>query len=204
MLRCPMTLIKASRGLLQFAHILIPNAMEPSHDLLTIYEWVLGMTFGSLCKQSRLFLLPVLTDIHACLNGHTCLVLLAQETLECMTTYFSLVSVQRARDTQTSYNRWHYARYVKANGAFANGQIYRYFLVPHPNTDPMILAHIHHPILAFYSHVSPFAFLLNAFHTLAVWSSPSDGFWGYIEPSDDDRSRVLYQGLCQHLASSPM
>ncbi|KAJ4000510.1 hypothetical protein F5050DRAFT_1834200 [Lentinula boryana] len=156
MLRCPMTLIQLSCvGLLQFAHILIPNAMESSHDLLTIYEWVLGMTFGSLCKQSRLFLLPAI-----------------------------IVGI--------TLNLW---RLMVPLICQANGQIYRYFLVPHPNTDPMILAHIHHPIPAFYSHVSPFAFLLNAFHTLAVWSSPSDGYRGYIDSSVNDRSRVLYQGL---------
>lgn len=48
----------------------------------------------------------------------------------------------------------------------------------------------------FYSHVSPFACLLNAFHTLAVWSAKGDGCRGYNEPEDPiNLSQLLSSSL---------
>ncbi|KAJ3791305.1 hypothetical protein GGU11DRAFT_812757 [Lentinula aff. detonsa] len=59
MLHCHVSLLGMdAHMLIQCAHILVPKATPVNDNLLTMYEWILGMGYRTLCKNSRLFLMP--------------------------------------------------------------------------------------------------------------------------------------------------
>ncbi|KIK62098.1 hypothetical protein GYMLUDRAFT_242803 [Collybiopsis luxurians FD-317 M1] len=185
--------------LLQIAHILIPNAMVTNNPLFTVYEWILGMDYLTLCKHSRLFLMPLLNSIYCGLDDYLFIILPSRELLERMFLYFNNLHTRRTTSGETQFeDMWASLRNGKLFGFpddFRDGTIYPLLLVPHPFAHIDVRENLAYPG-HFYSHTSPFACLMHAFRTLHIWSTPATAPRGYNEPNENfDRSKLLATAL---------
>ncbi|KAF9068131.1 hypothetical protein BDP27DRAFT_1327666 [Rhodocollybia butyracea] len=168
--------------LLQITHILIPNAMKTNNPLFTVYEWILGMDYLSLCKHSRLFLMPLMNSIHCRLDDSLFVILpRSLSLLGKMMLYFSAVQT-RGNNYENMWALIRNRNFPGLEDVFDDGNIYPYFLVPHPFAHDEVREGLAYPG-TFYSHTSPFAVLLNAFRTLHVWSTNRNGSRGYNAPT---------------------
>ncbi|KAJ4491410.1 hypothetical protein C8J55DRAFT_556994 [Lentinula edodes] len=159
------------RLLIQLAHILVPNAKASNDSLLLLYEFMLGMAPRTLCIHSRLFLMPLLVNIHAALDDHLLLIILSLALLDNIHIY--LEKVHEARCKRNTKKKW-----VQTTSGMncekgmwtKDGNLYFYHVVLCANNAPALNSFFSpYQTSGFYSHISPFAALINAFWTLYVW-----------------------------------
>ncbi|KAJ4482376.1 hypothetical protein J3R30DRAFT_3402943 [Lentinula aciculospora] len=165
--------------ILQLAHILLPNATKPTHDMITFYEFILGMKYHSLCIHSRLFLMPLRSELHHSLDSHLFIILPHIDLLKEMRGYFRYVSGLRLEDGSELEDTWTTMRKGSLKGYenFTDGSIYQCRVIPHPFALCEVWEDLAYPRF-FFTHTSPYALLLNAFRTLQVWATRQNGFRG--------------------------
>ncbi|KAH7869152.1 hypothetical protein F5879DRAFT_986444 [Lentinula edodes] len=190
------------RPLIQLAHILVPNAEASNDSLLLLYEFMLGMAPRTLCIHSRLFLMPLLVNIHAALDDHLLLIIPSLALLDNIQVYLEKVhEARRKRNTEKKVganNLWNELRKGNVDGLshFKDGNLYSYHVVLCANNAPALNTFFPpYQTSGFYSHISPFAALLNAFRTLYVWkerhSKPASTLYSALQYSEVPEPQMI-------------
>ncbi|KAJ3912257.1 hypothetical protein F5877DRAFT_84996 [Lentinula edodes] len=194
------------RLLIQLAHILVPNAEASNDSLLLLYEFMLGMAPRTLCIHSRLFLMPLLVNIHAALDDHLLLIIPSLALLDNIHVYLEKVhEARRKRNTEKKVganNLWNELRKGNVDGLshFKDGNLYSYHVVLCANNAPALNTFFSpYQTSGFYSHISPFAALLNAFRTLYVWkerhSKPASTLYSALQYSEVPEPQMIVETM---------
>ncbi|KAJ3798841.1 hypothetical protein GGU11DRAFT_743905 [Lentinula aff. detonsa] len=172
--------------------------MSVKDPTLSIYEWILGMRYRTLCKNSRLFLMPLLSTIHSCYDEDICFFLPVPPVLDHL--WFFLVKVLEARERGGEpEDLWAQLRAGERSLAIPGlreGLIHPYMLVCHPfiTLDTRVL--LDYPG-TFYSHVSPLGCLLSGYRMLSKWESETSHTRSHTQLPDPppDRRELLTLAL---------
>ncbi|KAJ3713721.1 hypothetical protein DFJ43DRAFT_1043925 [Lentinula guzmanii] len=94
--RVPFTSSKA----VEFAHILLPKAS--ANQTAVVVEFILGMAVRTLCINSRLFIMPLLVDVHRMVDAHKIFFLPSKAVIDLLTGYFRQVLELRRKGVESS------------------------------------------------------------------------------------------------------
>ncbi|KAF9074247.1 hypothetical protein BDP27DRAFT_1444480 [Rhodocollybia butyracea] len=133
-----------------------------------------------LLPQAERFASVVKSTVYAALKSHAYIIVPCLDSLKQIHQYFKKVrDAKLARNVnEKEVSRWwpQLRSGELQDSYFKDGSLYRYHVVPHAGTKPGVwieVAPFDKP--DFYSHLSPFAAVLNAFRSLCIWKEARIG-----------------------------
>ncbi|KAF9059939.1 hypothetical protein BDP27DRAFT_1430693 [Rhodocollybia butyracea] len=160
----------------QMAHIMLPQSAPPNAVKLT--SRVLAMSLKEMCIHSRLFFMPLRSDVHSLVDMHRAILLVNKDILKILTQYLQRPLVDIERESEWSQLR---KGSLSEFTALKDGTIYECTLLcsPHFTDQPPLnnggQALFTRPYANFppiRTHVTPFALAFHALRVLESTTSP--------------------------------
>ncbi|KAF9048381.1 hypothetical protein BDP27DRAFT_1434237 [Rhodocollybia butyracea] len=182
---CPVTLNPiAPNRTNHMAHIMLPQAAPPHAVKLT--GQILSMSPREMCMHSRLFFMPLRSDVHSLVDMHRVFLLVSKDILELLAAYLRRPLVDTEGQSEWSQLR---KGSLSGFGALREGIVYECTLLCSPHfADQPSLRHgdetlFKRPYTNFppiQTHVTPFALAFHALRVLENATSPMEFDFQYI------------------------